>query len=206
MSELIVFAFGTLIGAPEMVNAVDRLQNRHLIALEDAALLVRNLDGQVEVEQVTTLNRSSPLSYNFWDRLIRRIFPSLSMVLTVDDIEYVFSDGLSHMGIDDNFIAEVREAIQPGDSALFLLVPDAIPDETMDALSSHATTVLRASGLMGAENLAKGGGVYAPGGTVTGAKLLDDEESSDADSPDVDDADWVLDADLPGDDDFPGWG
>ncbi len=203
MSELIVFAFGTLTGAPEMVNAVDRLQNQHLIDLEDAALLVRNLDGQPQVGQVTTLDRSSPLSNNFWDRLIRRIFPILSMVLTADDIEYVFGDSLSHMGIDDNFITEVREAIQPGNSALFLLVPDAIPDETMDALSSHTTTVLRASGLIGVENLAKGGGVYAPGDIVTGEKLTDDEESSDTDSPDID---WLLDADLPGDDDFPGWG
>jgi uncharacterized membrane protein len=38
------------------------------------------------------------------------------------------------VGIDDKFIKEVGNTIQPGNSALFLLVRESTPDKVMDEL------------------------------------------------------------------------
>jgi len=44
---------------------------------------------------------------------------------------------MSDFGIDDNFIKEVSNSIQPGDSALFLLVVEATMDRVAAELRQH---------------------------------------------------------------------
>jgi uncharacterized membrane protein len=172
------------------------------VDLEDAALIVRTQAGQVNIGQVSRLERSDPLSHDFWAGLIRRAFPTPS---TLD----VFSDDLfaaspAMLGVDDNFYAEVGAAIKPGSSAMLLLVANAIPGAAMDALGRHQATVLRASGLIILEDFAIEGGVYQSGDIHWLDDLAGSEESSDADtgSPDMN---VTMDGDLPGDPDFPGW-
>ena len=49
------------------------------------------------------------------------------------------------VGIDDKFIKEVGETIEPGHSALFLLVRDVTPDKVIDEVKKFNPTVLRTS-------------------------------------------------------------
>jgi uncharacterized membrane protein len=48
-------------------------------------------------------------------------------------------------GIDDDFIKEVGQQIQPGTSALFLLVYQATTERVLDALKPYGPEVLRTS-------------------------------------------------------------
>ena len=52
---------------------------------------------------------------------------------------------LSDSGVDDKFIKEVGETIEPGHSALFLLVRDVTPDKVMDELVEFDATVVQTS-------------------------------------------------------------
>ena len=49
------------------------------------------------------------------------------------------------VGVDDKFIKEVGDDIEPGHSALFLLVTDSTPDKVMDGLSGFNPTVYQTS-------------------------------------------------------------
>ena len=48
-------------------------------------------------------------------------------------------------GIDKNFQDQVREMLQPGTSALFLVVEKVTPDKAIDALRQFGGTVLKSS-------------------------------------------------------------
>jgi uncharacterized membrane protein len=48
-------------------------------------------------------------------------------------------------GIDEQFQQQVRDMLQPGTSALFLVVEQATPDKAIDALSKYGGTVLKSS-------------------------------------------------------------
>ena len=48
-------------------------------------------------------------------------------------------------GIDKNFQDQVREMLQPGTSALFLVVEKVTPDKAVDALRQFGGTVLKSS-------------------------------------------------------------
>jgi uncharacterized membrane protein len=48
-------------------------------------------------------------------------------------------------GIDHEFQEQVRGMLQPGTSALFLMVEKVTPDKAVDALSKYGGTVLKTS-------------------------------------------------------------
>ena len=52
---------------------------------------------------------------------------------------------LTDSGVDDKFIKEVGENIEPGHSALFLLVTDSTPDKVMEGLTDFNPKVYQTS-------------------------------------------------------------
>lgn len=48
-------------------------------------------------------------------------------------------------GVDKEFQRQVQELLQPGTSALFLVVEKVTPDKAVDALSRYGGTVLQTS-------------------------------------------------------------
>ena len=52
---------------------------------------------------------------------------------------------LEKTGIDKRFQQQVRDMLQPGTSALFLIVEQVTPDKAVEALSKYGGTVLKSS-------------------------------------------------------------
>jgi uncharacterized membrane protein len=121
------------------------LQKQHLVALEDAAVLVRKQDGKVKVKQAVNLVGSGALGGATWGMLIGLLFFAPWLGFAIGAAAGALGGALSDYGVDDKFIKEVGETIEPGHSALFLLVRDATPDKVMDALQEFDATVLQTS-------------------------------------------------------------
>jgi uncharacterized membrane protein len=52
---------------------------------------------------------------------------------------------MSELGIDDDFIKQVNNEIQPGQAALFLLTREAVIDKVKDALTGYHCKLLHTS-------------------------------------------------------------
>jgi len=52
---------------------------------------------------------------------------------------------LAKTSIDQQFQDQVRDMVQPGTSALFLMLEKATPDKAVEALSKYGGTVLKTS-------------------------------------------------------------
>jgi uncharacterized membrane protein len=52
---------------------------------------------------------------------------------------------LEKSGIDQQFQRQVRDLLQPGTSALFLVLEKVTPDKAVEALSKYGGTVLKSS-------------------------------------------------------------
>jgi uncharacterized membrane protein len=52
---------------------------------------------------------------------------------------------IDRIGLDKQFQEQVRDMVQPGTSALFLVVDKVTPDKAMDALSKYGGRVLKSS-------------------------------------------------------------
>jgi uncharacterized membrane protein len=145
MSELIVFAFKTQTGAEEMRNALGKMQKEHLIELEDAAVVVRKEDGKTKVKQATSLVGAGALGGAFWGMLIGLLFFMPWLGLAAGALGGAIGGKFTDIGVDDKFIKEVGSTIEPGQSALFLLVQSATADKVLPQLEKFDATVLQTS-------------------------------------------------------------
>jgi len=145
MSELIVFAFKTQDGAKLMADEIKNLQKQQLITLDDAAIVMRKVDGKVKVKQANNLVGVGAMGGAFWGLLIGMIFWMPWLGLAVGAVTGAIAGGMTDIGIDDNFIKEVGNSIEPGNSALFLLISDVTADKVLDDLKKFDTKVIRTS-------------------------------------------------------------
>jgi uncharacterized membrane protein len=145
MSELIVFAFKDETGAAEMSAAIQDLQKQQLITLSDAATVIRKEDGKVMVKQANSLVGTGALGGAFWGMLIGLLFLAPWLGLAVGAVTGALAGKFTDYGIDDKFIKDVGETVEPGHSALFLLIADWTEDKVLDELKKYDPTVLRTS-------------------------------------------------------------
>ena len=145
MSELVVLAFDTETGAEDMRLELMDLQKQKIITLEDAAVVVRKQDGKVKVKQAQSLVGAGALGGAFWGMLIGLIFWMPWLGLAAGALGGALGGALTDTGVDDKFIKEVGDTIEPGHSALFLLVSQSTPDKLEDELKKYDATVLQTS-------------------------------------------------------------
>ena len=145
MSDLIVLAFDSESGAGALRERLLDMQKQHIISLEDAAVVVRNQDGKAKVKQLHSLVGAGALGGAFWGMLIGLIFFMPWLGLAAGALGGALGGKFSDVGVDDKFIKQIGETIEPGHSALFLLVVSATGDKVMDQLKDVKATIIQTS-------------------------------------------------------------
>lgn len=145
MSQMVVFAFKDEKGAEEMRDDLKGMQKMQLITLSDAAVAVRKQDGKVKVKQATNLVGVGALGGAFWGMFIGLLFFMPWLGLAIGAASGALGGALSDTGVDDKFIKEVGNSIEPGQSALFLLVEEWTEDKVLDELTKFDAKVLQTS-------------------------------------------------------------
>jgi uncharacterized membrane protein len=145
MSQLVVFAFKDEQGAEKMRDELGRLQKMQLIQLSDAAVAIRKQDGKVKVKQAVSLVGAGALGGAFWGMFIGLLFWMPWLGLAIGAASGALGGALSDTGVDDKFIKEVAGTIEPGQSALFLMVESWTEDRVMDELVKFDAQVLQTS-------------------------------------------------------------
>jgi uncharacterized membrane protein len=145
MSDLVVIAYDDESTAFKVRDKLASLAKEHVIELEDLVVVVHHKDGKTEIKQSADLVGMGALSGAFWGLLIGLIFFMPIFGLAIGAIAGALGGRLSDYGIDDKFIKEVAENIQPGNSAVFLLIKKMTPDKVIDAIKEYRGTVIKTS-------------------------------------------------------------
>ena len=77
------------------------------------------------------------LSGSFWGLLFGLLFFVPLLGMAVGAAAGALGGSLTDVGIDDDFIASVRDKVTPGTSALFVLSSDAVLDKVKDAFAGQ---------------------------------------------------------------------
>jgi uncharacterized membrane protein len=153
MAEMVAVGFKTPEEADRVLSELARLQKEYLIDLADAVVAIRQPDGKVQLKQSVNLAglgaASGGLSGAFWGTLVGLLFlnpiAGLAVGGAVGAGAGALSASLIDYGIDDNFIRSIAATLQPGSSALFVLVRKVQPDKVLAELSRFEGQVLRSS-------------------------------------------------------------
>ncbi|MEY7850292.1 DUF1269 domain-containing protein [Natrarchaeobius sp. A-rgal3] len=143
MKELIVLAFDSMDGAKDVRDELYDLQKQELLQLDDAAVVTRDEDGHVKVKQARSLVGAGALGGAFWGLLIGIIFWMPWLGLAIGAASGAIAGKFSDVGIDDEFVDEVSETVEPGHSALFMLAHDISEDRVIEDLAPYDPEVIR---------------------------------------------------------------
>ncbi|MBD2395446.1 DUF1269 domain-containing protein [Cyanobacterium aponinum UTEX 3222] len=145
MSHLIAIAYDDIFKAEEVRLTLAKLQREHLIELEDAAVVVKNAEGKVKLKQAINLTAAGATSGGFWGLLIGTLFLVPLFGAAVGAATGAIGGALSDIGVDDEFMRELGETLQPDTSALFILIKKVTPDKVLDEVSKYGGKILRTS-------------------------------------------------------------
>jgi uncharacterized membrane protein len=138
MATLTVWKFPTPDGAFVAENTLKELQRLELIQIHDAAIVTYPEGAKKpKTRQLAGLAGAGALGGAFWGMLFGLIFfiPLLGMAIGAG--MGALAGSMSDVGIDDAFIRRMRDEIQPGTSALFVLSSGAVVDKVRDAFAGQ---------------------------------------------------------------------
>jgi uncharacterized membrane protein len=139
LATLSVLKFDDPNGADRVLLALEGMQERQLITLEDAAVVSWPAGNKKPTTRQLHSTAGAGAGWGaFWGFLFGLIFfvPLLGMAIGAGT--GALSGSLADVGIDDDFIRQVREKVTPGTSALFALTSGATaPDRVIDELRQY---------------------------------------------------------------------
>ena len=113
MANLVAITFADDSTAFEMRGELVKLQKEYLIEMEDAVVVTRDAGGKVKLHQAMNLTAAGAASGGFWGLLLGMVFLSPLLGWAVGAGAGALSGKLSDVGIDDNFMKELGESLEP---------------------------------------------------------------------------------------------
>ena len=159
MSQLVCIAFKDLSTADRVLNELRAMETDYVLDLEDAVIVVRDLDGKVHLKQcVDVFGGATTHGVSLgvlWGGLMGLLFMnplagligSLAGGAGAGAVTTAASGFglLSDYGIPDNFIRDLGSTIKRGTSAIFLLIRNIDEDKVLARISQHEGTILKTS-------------------------------------------------------------
>ena len=147
MSDLIVITYDTEQKGFEALEVAERLQRLELIRLVDAAVAVKDEEGEVTIKQTLEQRKTGTAAAwgGLWGLLLGLLFLNPIVLGVVGVLLGAVIGRTQDLGIDNRFIKEVGDSLEPGNSALCMLVLEAIGDEVRDELGEMGGTIFQTS-------------------------------------------------------------
>jgi uncharacterized membrane protein len=147
MATLVAIGYPDPGTAAQAVETVWRLEEELIIQADQVASISRDRQGNYHVHTTHggTPTASGAVWGGFWGFLFGFLF-------LIPFAGWAMGAGLGALfgrmretGIDTEFQQQIREYLQPGTSALFMMIEHAAPDKAIAALRQYGGTVIKTS-------------------------------------------------------------
>jgi len=145
MSDLIAIGYPDETTAEEAAEEARQLARDLIIEPDAMAVIVRDSDGKYHVHTSHHPVGAGATWGMFWGLLFGLLFFIPVFGLAVGAGMGALIGKITKSGIDREFQDQVRGMLQPGTSALFLMVEKVTPDKAVAAMSKYGGTVLKTS-------------------------------------------------------------
>ena len=145
MADLIIVAYPDEPTAEAARKKLFELQKEYLIQMGDAVVAVRQLDGNVKLNQLVNTTAVGAASGGMWGALVGMLFLNPLLGAAVGAGAGALSGRFRDIGISDQFMKDAAAALTPGQAALCVLVRKVTADKVLPAMAEFGGTVLRTS-------------------------------------------------------------
>lgn len=106
---------------------------------------MKDAQGNIKLNQLVNTTAAGAVSGAFWGSLIGLIFLMPLVGGALGAASGTLGGYLTDIGINDKWMKETANAIQPGTAALFVLVRKVTGDKVLEGLKGEGGTVLKTS-------------------------------------------------------------
>ncbi|MCP5227425.1 DUF1269 domain-containing protein [Accumulibacter sp.] len=142
MSKLVVIAYDDQFRAEEVRTRLRKLQQDHLIDIEEALVAVKDDQGEVTLLQMYKPAAAVDARRGFWNTLVGAVVMDPVLGMASDARGGAVRGALAGAGVDDDFLKELAATFQNGSSVLFVLARQANPDRLLAALQGTGGKVI----------------------------------------------------------------
>ena len=146
-ATLVAIGYPDLGTAEQARETVERLQADLIIQADQVAAISRDLEGKYHVETAHGASRAGGGAVwgGFWGLLFGLLFfiPFAGWAMGAG-LGALFGH-LTGKDLDKAFVQQVRDHMQPGTSALFMVIEQVTPDKAIAALQTYGGTVIKTS-------------------------------------------------------------
>jgi uncharacterized membrane protein len=147
MATLVAIGYADETTAEQARDTVRQLESELIIQADQVASINRDLEGKYHVH--TTHGGASAGGGAWWGGFWGFLFGLLFFIpffgLALGAGMGALFGHFGEKGIDKAFQEQVRDHLQPGTSALFMVIEQATPDKAVAALSQYGGTVIKTS-------------------------------------------------------------
>jgi uncharacterized membrane protein len=144
MSDLIAIAYPDLGTAQNVATNVGEAQKAKLIELEDLVIVEHQDGGKVKLHQ-PSLAGVGAAGGALWGGLIGLIFLAPLLGMAVGAAAGGAAGAASDTGVDDQFMKDLGDKLEPGQAAVFVLVRSANRDKVLPEIAKYGGTVIQSS-------------------------------------------------------------
>jgi uncharacterized membrane protein len=144
MANLVAIAYDDLDQAKRAMSTVGELVREHSLEVDDAVIVEKRQDGKIKLHQ-PSMAGAGAASGALWGGLIGLIFLMPLFGMAIGAASGAVAGKASDYGIDDNFMKELGEKLQPGNAAIFVLVREATRDKVVPEISRYGGHVIQSS-------------------------------------------------------------
>ena len=145
MADLIAISYPDETTADDAAAEARRLAQDLIIQPDAIAVIVRDKEGEYHTHTTHHLVGGGATWGMFWGLLFGLLFFIPVLGMAVGAGMGALMGKIAKSGVDKAFQDQVRGMLQPGTSALFLMVEKVTPDKAVEAMSKYGGTVIKTS-------------------------------------------------------------
>jgi uncharacterized membrane protein len=144
MANMVAIAYDDVDTAQQVMGSVGELVTEHSLTIDDAVIIERKEGGKVKLHQPSTAGAGAA-GGALWGGLIGLLFLNPFLGMAIGAASGAAAGAASDYGVDDNFMKELGQKLQPGNAAVLVLVREATQDKVVPELSKYGGHLLQSS-------------------------------------------------------------
>jgi uncharacterized membrane protein len=145
MSTLVAIAYPDTGTAEQVRQELVRATKEHLVQLDDAVIVEHKPDGKIKLHQAMSTTGAGAAGGALWGGLIGLIFLAPLFGMAIGAASGALGGKLSDVGVNDNFMKDLGEKMQPGTAALIALGSTDARDKVIERVKPYGGNVIQTS-------------------------------------------------------------
>ncbi|MEA2622986.1 MAG: hypothetical protein QOH61_1896 [Chloroflexota bacterium] len=145
MSTLLAIAYPDVETAEQVRGTLIEATKEHLVALEDAVVVEHRPDGKIKLHQAMSPTGAGAAGGAVWGGRIGLIFLAPMVGMAIGAATGAAAGKVSDVGVDDNFLKQLGDKLEPGGAALIALGRSDAPEKLLERLRPFGGHVIQTS-------------------------------------------------------------